>query len=201
MRRLAEAPGSRTQPPRVSGERPILKTGRATGPRSLPRRISIVDGGLRGVGLRAAPRSRNPQAANPQSEWDQPSISRTSPARGPFCESSGVNSTRWPFAQQLEHRAADRAAVEEVLDPAFVADEPEAFVDEEPCDCPGWHTPSPPFRTPREYPKGTQPVTGACEGSQAVGTRGRPSLSSLAELENRGQSRQFSTGSQAEADL
>ena len=35
---LAEAPGSRTQPPRVSGERPILKTGRATGPRSLPER-------------------------------------------------------------------------------------------------------------------------------------------------------------------
>ncbi len=33
---LAEAPGSRTQPPRASGERPILKTGRATGPRSLP---------------------------------------------------------------------------------------------------------------------------------------------------------------------
>src|SRR3954453_1418821 len=33
---MAEAPGSRTQPPRVNGERPILKTGRATGPRSLP---------------------------------------------------------------------------------------------------------------------------------------------------------------------
>ena len=36
---LAEAPGSRTQPPRVGGGRPILKTGRATGPRSLPRRL------------------------------------------------------------------------------------------------------------------------------------------------------------------
>ncbi len=33
---MAEAPGSRTQPPRVGGERPVLKTGRATGPRSLP---------------------------------------------------------------------------------------------------------------------------------------------------------------------
>ena len=33
---LAEAPGSRTQPPRASGERPVLKTGRATGPHSLP---------------------------------------------------------------------------------------------------------------------------------------------------------------------
>ena len=38
-RRLAEAPGSRTQPPRVSRERPILKTGRATGPRSLPNEL------------------------------------------------------------------------------------------------------------------------------------------------------------------
>ena len=33
---MAEAPGSRTQPPRGGGERPVLKTGRATGPRSLP---------------------------------------------------------------------------------------------------------------------------------------------------------------------
>ena len=33
---MAEAPGSRTQPPRVGGGRPVLKTGRATGPRSLP---------------------------------------------------------------------------------------------------------------------------------------------------------------------
>ena len=39
---LAEAPGSRTQPPRVSGERPILKTGRATGPRSLPYDGTII---------------------------------------------------------------------------------------------------------------------------------------------------------------
>ena len=39
---MAEAPGSRTQPPRVSGERPILKTGRATGPRSLPYDETII---------------------------------------------------------------------------------------------------------------------------------------------------------------
>src|SRR5207249_6102877 len=38
-RSLAEAPRSRTEPPRVSGEQPILKTGRATGPRSLPPQI------------------------------------------------------------------------------------------------------------------------------------------------------------------
>ena len=40
---LAEAPGSRTQPPRAGGERPILKTGRATGPRSLPETSSVAD--------------------------------------------------------------------------------------------------------------------------------------------------------------
>jgi len=39
---LAEAPGSRTQPPRSRGERPVLKTGRATGPRSLPRHLFRV---------------------------------------------------------------------------------------------------------------------------------------------------------------
>jgi len=43
------------------------------------------------------------------------------------------------LAQQLEDGTADGAAVEEVLDPALVADEPEAFVDEEPSNCPGWH--------------------------------------------------------------
>ena len=73
------------------------------------------------------------------------------------------------FAQQLEHRAADRAAVEEVFDPAFVADEPEPLVDEEPCDCPGWHTRSPPFRTPEEYPKGTQPVRAPAKKTKPSG--------------------------------
>jgi len=53
------------------------------------------------------------------------------------------------FAKQLEHRAPDGAAMEEVLDSAFVADEPEALVDEESCDCPGWHSRSPPVRNPQ----------------------------------------------------
>jgi hypothetical protein len=35
--------------------------------------------------------------------------------------------------------------VEEMLDAALVADEPETFIDQEPCDCPGRHTRSPPF--------------------------------------------------------
>src|SRR5512139_3100885 len=33
---MAEAPESRTQPSRSRGKQPVLKTGRATGPRSLP---------------------------------------------------------------------------------------------------------------------------------------------------------------------
>ena len=44
------------------------------------------------------------------------------------------------FAEQLEHRAANRAAMKEVFDPAFIADEPEPFVDEKPCDRAGRHT-------------------------------------------------------------
>src|SRR5689334_18282436 len=61
-----------------------------------------------------------------------------------------------PFAQQLEHGAADGAAVEEVLDPSLDPDEPEPLGNQEPCDSPGWHTRSPPFRSPQGHPKGTQ---------------------------------------------
>ena len=51
---MAEAPGSRTQPPRVSGGRPVLKTGRATGPRSLPGRDQPSEREGRSVGVRSA---------------------------------------------------------------------------------------------------------------------------------------------------
>jgi hypothetical protein len=44
------------------------------------------------------------------------------------------------LAKQLEHGAAHRAAMEKVLDPAFVADEPESLIDEESRDRTGWHT-------------------------------------------------------------
>ena len=45
------------------------------------------------------------------------------------------------FSKQLEDGATDGAAMKEVFDPAFVADEPEPFVDEKPCDRAGRHTP------------------------------------------------------------
>ena len=61
------------------------------------------------------------------------------------------------LAQQLEHRAADRAAVEEVLDAAFISDEPEALVDQEASNCPTWHNPTPSVPNPQGNPKGTRP--------------------------------------------
>jgi hypothetical protein len=44
------------------------------------------------------------------------------------------------FSKQLEDGAADRAAMKEVFDPAFIADKPETLVDEKPCDRTGRHT-------------------------------------------------------------
>jgi len=44
------------------------------------------------------------------------------------------------LAKQFEHRSADRASVEEMLYPSLVANEPESFVDEEPCNRTGRHT-------------------------------------------------------------
>jgi hypothetical protein len=41
--------------------------------------------------------------------------------------------------QQFEYSAADRAAVEKMLDPTLIADEPEALVDEKSCNRPRWH--------------------------------------------------------------
>src|SRR5580765_5132638 len=46
--------------------------------------------------------------------------------------------------QQLEHGTAHRTAMEKVFNAAFVADEPEPLVDQEPCNCPGWHSRTPP---------------------------------------------------------
>ena len=44
------------------------------------------------------------------------------------------------LAEQLENGAADGAAMKEVLDSPFIADEPEPFVDEKPCNRAGRHT-------------------------------------------------------------
>jgi hypothetical protein len=44
--------------------------------------------------------------------------------------------------------------MEEVLNSTFVADETESLVDEQSCDCPGWHTRSPPFRPLEDISRG-----------------------------------------------
>src|SRR5262249_15992889 len=93
------------------------------------------------------------------------------------------------FAQQLEHCAADRAAVEEVLDAAFVADESEALVNQQPCNCPGWHTRSPPSaRTPKGTPWDS-PGQRASEG-YAVGTTETPPAEPTPAVSSAGISRQ-----------
>jgi hypothetical protein len=43
------------------------------------------------------------------------------------------------FTKQLEHRAADGAAVEEVLDSTFIADESKSLIDEKASDGSGRH--------------------------------------------------------------
>src|SRR2546423_2492766 len=57
------------------------------------------------------------------------------------------------FAKQLEHRTAHRAAVKEVLNSAFVADEAEALIDQKSCNCAGRHTRGPPYRPPGKIPR------------------------------------------------
>ena len=44
------------------------------------------------------------------------------------------------FAKQLKDGASDGAAMKEMFDPTFIADEPETLVDEKPCDRAGRHT-------------------------------------------------------------
>ncbi len=59
------------------------------------------------------------------------------------------------FAQELEDGAANRAAVEEVLDPALVANEPEPFVNQKASDSTRRHTRVLRERTPGAIPGAT----------------------------------------------
>src|SRR5262245_38895667 len=130
------------------------------------------------------------------SAFDQPDVSGARALLGFF----GRELHALALAQQLEHRAPYGAAVKEVFNPAFIADEPKSLVNQEPCDCPGRHNPKPSVPIPQGYPWGTRPVTGACQNCEPRRDAGRV-IPASAQLENRGQSRHFRTGSQAEADL
>ena len=107
------------------------------------------------------------------------------------------------FAQQFEHGAPHRAAVEEVLNSAFVADKPEALVDQQPSDSAVWHT-----QALRSDPRGILlPRYSAGPGDQERGATlsgcapAKASQFSRAEQRNSRQSRQFNAGKSSEADL
>ena len=159
---LAEAPGSRTQPPRASGERPVLKTGRATGPHSLP--CETREGYAGRAGIAHCPRGARRQASavpleavkdrparDPSLEETADRCRRTTGSRRLALEQANFAGARallrllgseldaLTLAQELEHRAAHRAAVEEVLDAPLVADEPETLVDQQTCDSAARH--------------------------------------------------------------
>src|SRR5207245_1379170 len=74
------------------------------------------------------------------------------------------------FSKKLEHRAPHGAAVEEVLDSTLVADVPETLIDQKACACPGWHSRSPPFRTPGIIPKELSRI-GRLRTFYTIGTR------------------------------
>jgi hypothetical protein len=71
-----------------------------------------------------------------ESAFDQANLACTGAFGGIF----GRKLHTLTFAEQFENGPTDGASVEEVLDPAFVADEPEALVDQKARDCPAWHT-------------------------------------------------------------
>src|SRR6478672_7219833 len=121
--RLAEAPGSRTQPSRSTREATDFEDReghRAPFASSGPSVQRILPG-----------RSR-PGAVGNGLTFDQANLT----GAGTLAGLLGREFHPLAFAQQLEHRTPNRAAVEEMLDAAFVADKPEALVDQQPCDRP-----------------------------------------------------------------
>jgi hypothetical protein len=147
--------GVEPSPPAQRGKQPILKTGRATGPRSLPearRAYAVII-----IRMRDGTRRRRFLACGKNWREKNPGGLEDAPGMRQMGNLSAFDQTDFAsartlarlfrreldtltFAQQLEHGAPDRAAVEEVLDSAFVADEAEALVDQKPSDRPGWHT-------------------------------------------------------------
>jgi len=139
----------------------------------MPIVLRISDPGLRIANLGFECTIRNPQSAMWLS-FDQTDVA----GAGPFLRILWGELDTLALAQQLEHCAADGAAVEEVLDSAFVADEPEAFVDEKPCDCPGWHNPNPSRSEPLGISQGNSAGCGRLRIVQKPSGRGAGRVSS-----------------------
>src|SRR5262245_30114455 len=133
-------------------------------------------------------------------DTDQPSMSRTSPARGPFCDSSGVNSTRCPS------RSNSNTAPRTELRWKKCSIPPSSRMNPNPLSI--RRRAIVPVGIPealRSEPPGISQGNSAGCGRlrrEAVGGRGpAESVQLSAELENLGQSRQFNPGSQAGAAL
>ena len=102
--------------PARGGKRPVLKTGRATGPHWLPvtrpRRVEPY-------------RRPGSQAGAGGLAVEQTDFSRAR-TLGRFFN---LELDALSFAQQFEHGSSNGGAMEEVLDAAFVANEPETLID------------------------------------------------------------------------
>ena len=85
-----------------------------------------------GTGTSPGPHGGRERAGG--SALDQPNVAGPRALGGLF----GRELHSLALAEQLENRAADGAAVEEVFDATLIADEPEPLVDEEACDSAGW---------------------------------------------------------------
>src|SRR5262249_21965906 len=113
--------------------------------------------------------------------FDQPHVARARP----FLRFLRSELHPLTFAQQLEHRSADRAAMEKVFDSTLVADEPEPFVDQEACDCPGWHNPKPSRSDPPGISQGNSAGYGRLPLHLPYGRGPAESCSNSDELEIR----------------
>jgi hypothetical protein len=85
------------------------------------------------IGRGACPAGRVDEG---RSAFDEPNFSGAGSFAGFFLRELDALT----FPQQLEDRSAYRAAMEEMFDSAFIADESETFVDQKASDRPGRHT-------------------------------------------------------------
>ena len=97
-------------------------------------------------------RFRAPAQIRDASVLDQANVARAWALRG-FLD---LELHSLPFAKKFEHRTSDGAAMEEVLDTGFVADEPETFIDQKPSDGTRRHTRILRRTAPQVYPGGNK---------------------------------------------
>jgi len=118
-------------------------------------------------GLPAPRASRGPVRAGPETlAFDQTHIARA----GAFLRLLRGELHTLAFSQKLEHGPPNGAAVEEMLNPSLIPDEPETLVNEKTRDRAGRHTLPSDERTPENIPR-AQPAAVIGERA-AVGRHG-----------------------------